>query len=86
MDLFKFFSRKPSSKDEAKKRLQFVLVQDRLNISTPVLEMMKTDILKVISNYIEIDEDDLDIQISQGNGGNAPVLMANIPVKELRKN
>jgi cell division topological specificity factor len=89
MDLFSFFSRKPSSKDVAKSRLKFVLVQDRINCSTQVLEMLKTDILKVISNYMEIDEEELDIQISEttessGEAG-LPVLYANIPIKNMRK-
>jgi cell division topological specificity factor len=51
--------------------------------------MLKTDILKVISNYMEIDEEELDIQISETNesSGEAglPVLYANIPIKNMRK-
>ena len=85
MDLFGFFTRKPASKDVAKSRLKLVLVQDRLNISSNVLEMMKTDILKVISTYIEIDDSELEIEITQDEESGAPVLVANIPVKELKK-
>ena len=70
MDLFSFFSRKPSSKDVAKDRLKLVLIHDRVNCSTQVLEMLKTDIIRVISNYMEIDEEELDIQITQ-NGYNS---------------
>ena len=73
MDLFSFFSRKPSSKDVAKDRL----------------EMLKTDIIRVISNYMEIDEEELDIQITQtetdGTNGSVPMLYANIPIKSMRK-
>jgi len=85
LDLFKIFNRKPDSKSIAKSRLQLVLVQDRLNIAAPVLEMLKTDILKVISTYIEIDENELDIQFTKNASDGAPILIANIPVKELRK-
>lgn len=89
MDLFGFFNRKASSKDVAKSRLKFVLIQDRMNCSTQVLEMLKTDILKVISNYMEIDEEEMDIQITQPKPGadnsDTPVLYANIPIKNLRK-
>ena len=50
---------------------------------------MKTDIIKVISNYMEIDTDELDIQITQtqseDNNGTVPVLYANIPIKSMRK-
>lgn len=89
MDLFSFFSRKPSSKDVAKDRLKLVLIHDRVNCSTQVLEMLKTDIIRVISNYMEIDEEELDIQITQtetdGTNGSVPMLYANIPIKSMRK-
>ena len=83
MDLFKFFSKKNTSKDVATSRLKMIISQDRLNMSERDLEMMKTDILKVIRNYVEIDEDTLDIQISKNEG--STMLMANIPVKKIRK-
>ena len=51
--------------------------------------MLKNDIIKVISNYMEIDEEELDIQITQtqteDNAGTVPVLYANIPIKSMRK-
>ncbi len=91
MDLFSFFRKKESqsSKNVAKDRLKLVLVHDRVNCSSQVLEMLKTDIIKVISNYMEIDEEELDIQITQtqsdDNNGTVPVLYANIPIKSMRK-
>ena len=89
-DFVSFFKKKPdtSSKDYAKDRLKLVLVHDRTNCSSQVLEMLKTDIIKVISNYMEIDEEELDIQISQtqsDDNGSVPVLYANIPIKGMRK-
>ncbi len=91
MDFFSFFKKsdKNSSKNVAKDRLKLVLVHDRVNCSSQVLEMLKTDIIKVISNYMEIDNDELDIQITQtqseNNNGTVPVLYANIPIKSMRK-
>ena len=88
MDFFGLFSRKSSSKDMAKDRLKLVLIHDRANCSPHVLEMLKIDIIKVISNYMEIDEEELDIQISQTQTdahGTVPVLLANIPIKSMRK-
>lgn len=82
-----FFNKNKKSKETAKSRLKLVLTQDRLNCGPEMLEMMKTDILKVIANYMDFDENEMDIQISQGGaeGSSAPVLVANIPVKSLRK-
>lgn len=89
MDLFGLFNKKPSSKDVAKDRLKLVLIHDRVNCSTQILEMLKTDIIRVISNYMEIDQEGLDIQITQApsdsSDGNVPMLLANIPIKSMRK-
>ncbi len=89
MDLLNLFGKKPSTKNIAKERLKLVLIHDRVNCSTQVLEMLKTDIIRVISNYMEIDEEELDIQITQtqseDSNGNVPMLYANIPIKSMRK-
>ena len=78
-----FFNKKQNSGQAAKERLMLVLRQDRLNISAPIMEEMKQDILKVILKYVVIDEEGLDIQITQEDG--SPIIMANIPVKEVRR-
>ncbi len=91
MDILNFLGigKKANSKDVAKDRLKLVLIDDRAQTSTHVLEMIKADILKVITNYIEIDEDELDINISTTKSENGvadlPVLYANIPIKSMRK-
>jgi cell division topological specificity factor len=52
------------------------------------MEAIKNDIIKVISKYMEIDCEGLDIQITQteseGANGTVPVLCANIPVLDMR--
>lgn len=84
LDLFK----KKTSGDIAKDRLRLLLVSDRANCSPDVMEMIKNDIIQVISKYMEIDAEGLDIQITQteseGNNGNVPALFANIPIKDMR--
>lgn len=86
MSLADFFKRKNSG-EVAKDRLKFVLVSDRANCSPEVMEKIKNDIINVISKYMEIDTDALDIQITQteseGDNGKVPALYANIPIKEL---
>ena len=89
MDLFKIFNRKQNTKDVAKSRLKFVLIQDRLNCSAQLLELIKSDILKVISNHLDIEEEGIEIQITQndekGLGGGLPMLYANIPIRSMKK-
>ena len=83
------FSKKPSSGSVAKDRLKLVLIHDRANCSTDLLEMMKNDIMQVIAKYMDIDEAaNLDINISQtvtDHNETVPVLYANIPIKNMRK-
>lgn len=86
MNLLDFFKKK-SSGDVAKDRLKLVLVSDRANCSPEIMEMMRADIIKVISKYVEIDSDGLDIQITQTDiegTRSVPALCANIPIKEIR--
>ena len=81
LDLFK----KKGSGDVAKDRLKLLLVSDRANCSP---EVIKNDIIKVISKYMVIDAEGLDIQItsteSDTNNGSVPALFANIPIKDMR--
>jgi cell division topological specificity factor len=83
------FTRKQPSGSVAKDRLKLVLIHDRANCSTDLLEMMKNDIMQVIAKYMDIDEAaDMDINISQttdDNNKTVPVLYANIPIKNMRK-
>ena len=84
MGIFGFGKKKPSStKDVAKDRLKLVLVHDRVNVSPRYLELVKNDMIGVISNYMEIDEDGIDITVSKGNGTTTK-LVANIPIKGTR--
>jgi len=82
------FGRKSNSKDIARDRLKLVLIHDRANCSPDFLEMIKNDILKVLSNYMDIEYSELDIQISQSVSEHdepVSVLCANIPIKNMRK-
>ncbi|MCI5826695.1 MAG: cell division topological specificity factor MinE [Lachnospiraceae bacterium] len=84
MDIFK----RKNSGDVAKDRLKLLLVSDRADCSPDVMEAIKNDIIQVISKYMEIDPEGLDIQITQTesetNNGTVPALYANIPIKDLK--
>ena len=84
------FFRKKSSRQVAKDRLRILLISDRVNCSPETMELIKADITKVISKYMKIDADNMDIQINtkQGKdkrGNKNPVLYANIPILDLHK-
>ena len=80
MGIFSFF-KKENSKEDAKNRLKFVLIQDRAMLPSGVLENMKDDILKVLSKYVEIDKSKLNIEISPCEDDPRKVaLIANVPI------
>ena len=87
MGLFDLFKKKNSG-DVAKDRLKLLLVSDRANCSPDVMELIKNDIINVISKYMIIDTDGLDNQITQtesdSNNGMVPALSANIPIKDMK--
>lgn len=86
MDLFKFFSNKPSSKDVAKERLKLILIHDRADLSPELLELIKGEIMNVIARYVEIDNSDVEVKLTrvEEQEGNSPALVANIPIKKMR--
>ena len=88
MSFVDFFKRKPSSGNVAKDRLKLVLVSDRANCSPELMEQIKNDIINVLTKYVEIDLEGLDIKISQteldAENGSVPALFANIPIKDMK--
>lgn len=89
LDFINFFTRQKTSKEVAKERLKLVLIHDRSDVSPQFLEMIKSEIIKVITNYIDIDEDLLDIQLTRTKSDDGerivPALVANIPIKKIKK-
>lgn len=89
MEIFKLFSRnKENSKNIAKERLKLVLVQDRADISPKFIEMIKSDIVRIISEYAEIDNDGIDIKLTRmrkdENKSPISALVANIPIVKIK--
>ncbi len=62
----------------AKERLQFILLQDRIKLSPPIMEQMQKEIITVISKYVDIDNDGIDISFTKVSSQDC--LVANIPV------
>lgn len=78
-----------NSKDAAKERLHLVLMQDRANVSADFLELMKQEIIEVIKKYIDVDENAIDVRLTNKDNGDgtkgAPALYANIPITNLKE-
>ena len=87
MGFFDFFAKNKSG-NVAKDRLKLLLVSDRANCSPEIMEAIKNDIIKVISKYMDVDTEALDIQITQTQSEDVkevvPALFANIPIKDIK--
>lgn len=71
------------SKEDAKNRLKLVLMHDRSQLTPNQVEQMKEELIDVISRYVEIDKDALDLCLEAET--NTIALVANIPVLRTRK-
>ena len=75
----RIFGRNRRSANQAKERLQLVLVHDRTNLTTSALEDLKDELIDVISRHIDIDPTSVIIEMNQE--GRQQRLVADIPIK-----
>lgn len=73
-----FGRQEPTSRQIAKNRLQLVLVQDRMNMSPQLLQTLKDELIAVISKYVDIDVENMEVTFTQTKRQNR--LTADIPV------
>ena len=81
--LMKIFGKQEKSSQQiAHDRLKVVLIHDRASISPEVMDKLRDDIIRVISNYMEIDKKDM--EINRANDDDSVALVANIPVSKMK--
>ena len=67
-----------SSKDTARNRLKVVLMQDRTNLTPELMERMRKEMVELLSKYVEMDKEALELDLEQD--GEQVALMLSIPV------
>ena len=81
--LMKIFGKeKKSSREVARDRLRVVLIHDRASIAPELMDHLKNDLIRVISNYMEITKQDMEINLV--NDEDSVALVANIPVSRMK--
>ena len=81
-----FFDRllgRKNSADNAKERLQLVLIHDRTDLTPAELDSLKDDLIAAISRHVEIDAQSM--QIGVEHDGRSQRLVADIPLKAARR-
>lgn len=83
MSFFDRFFGKKNSADNAKERLQLVLIHDRTDLTPAELDSLKDDLIEAISRHVEIDAQTM--QIGVQHDGRSQRLVADIPLKAARR-
>lgn len=81
-----FFDRlfgKTKSADNAKERLQLVLIHDRTDMTPAELDALRDDLIATISRHVSIDAQG--VQIDVEHDGRSQRLIADIPLKAARR-
>jgi cell division topological specificity factor len=81
MGVFQFMTgrKKPTPGELAKERLKVVLVHDRIKVNPELLELIKADLLAVISRRLEVDEQNVQINVAREDRWDR--LRADVPIK-----
>ena len=85
--MIEFFNRvfgRQTSGATAKERLRLVLMSDHLSLAPDMVEAMKRDLLDVISKYVQVDRDKIDVHFENQN--DALAMLANIPITGVNRN
>jgi cell division topological specificity factor len=73
-----------SGRSAAYNRLRLVLMHDRTQLEPHVIEALRDELVIVISKYIDIDKQDIELNLETDPETNQVALMASIPVKNKR--
>ena len=79
MSLFDRLFGKKKSADNAKERLQLVLIHDRTDLTPAELDSLRDDLIATISRHVEIDAQSMRIGVE--HDGRSQRLVADIPLK-----
>ncbi|HTI14072.1 MAG TPA: cell division topological specificity factor MinE [Dictyobacter sp.] len=76
---FRVGKKKPTPGEVAKERLKVVLAHDRLKLNPALLDLIREEILGVVTRRLAVDEDQ--VQVNLTHEGGAEALLANMPIK-----
>lgn len=72
-----------TSRSKVKQRLKSILAHDRASITPKMFEDMRAEIMKVVSKYVELDEESLQINLETDQRTTA--VIANLPIRAIRE-
>lgn len=69
----------------AKQRLQLLLIHDRTHMPAQKMELLKRDLLEVLSRYAEVDTSQIEIALEQLPDSRQMAFVSNVPVKRIKE-
>lgn len=81
--LARVLGRQSRSAAVAKERLRLVLVHDRSAVAPEIMEELRRELVRVISTYMEVDEDS--VEVSLDTSDEQVALVASVPVRRVRR-
>jgi cell division topological specificity factor len=83
IDFIKKLFGQSGSSATAKERLRLVLMTDHLELAPEIIDAMKHDLVDVISRYVEVDREKIDVSFEQQD--RALAMLANIPILSVNR-
>ncbi|MHB8147482.1 MAG: cell division topological specificity factor MinE [Vulcanimicrobiaceae bacterium] len=83
IDFIKKLFGQSDSSTTAKERLRLVLMTDHLALAPEIVEQMKRDLIDVISRYVEVDRDKVEVNFERED--RALAMLANIPIVSVNR-
>ena len=81
--LDRLFGKDRKSANQAKERLKLVLIHDRTDLTPGQMQLLKDELIAVISRHVEIDPTAVRIEMTQE--GREQRLIADIPLRPSRQ-
>lgn len=79
--LKKILSPSTPSKNDAKQRLQVLLIHDQVDLTPAQLEQMRQELMEVVKKYVEVDSEGIEFNLKKEDGRIS--LVSNVPVRRV---
>lgn len=83
IEFFRKLFGQPGSSSTAKERLRLVLMSDHLTLAPEMIDKLKSDLVDVISKYVEVDRDKIEVNFEEQD--KALAMLANIPILSVNR-